>query len=285
MQNTMTNFESSADTIHHIWQKGYSRVPNSILERKDLSSTAKICIAWLIGRPSGWHLIINQMCAALNISERQWATAKKELIAAGLFEQKKIKKPDGKYEWNHWWVTIPTFTTDGQAANDSTMNGEPTDLALIAKNKDKALHAAKMQDGNAHYLSVAARDCGIFNIPNEMAQRWQDVGIKIEQVKEACGKAQKRKGNKPIPANYLDRVVMDYADKGGAQHVTETKDVLTSIPSNDTRPKQGQSFVTAAVSQIVAQQIAEDSPVYNHEETLAQLRSLGIKKPISHPQG
>lgn len=285
MKNNKVNHQLSANSIHEMWQNGYAKVPNSILERKDLGAVAKVCASWLAGRPPRWHLIISQMCAALNISERQWANAKKELIAAGFFEQKKIKKPDGKYEWNHWWLTIPTFTTDGQAANDETMNGEPTDLALIAKNKDKALHAANMQDGNAHYLSVAAKDCGIFNIPNAMAQKWQDAGIKIEQVKEACGKAQKRKGNKPIPANYLDRVVMDYADKGGAQQVTETKDVLTSKPANDTRSKPAQSFVTAAVSQIVAQQIAENSPVYNHEETLAQLRTLGIKKTISHPKG
>lgn len=270
----MTNFESSVNSIHEIWKKGYSIVPNSIFEDKELSINAKICIAWLIGRPSGWYLIISQMCSALNISERQWATAKKELIASGLFEQKKIKKPDGKYEWNHWWVTIPTFTTDGQAANDSTMNGEPTDLALIAKNKDKALHAAKMQDGESHYLSVAAKDCGILNIQNEMAQRWQDAGIKIVQVKEACGKARQRKGNKPIPANYLNRILMDdYVRK--ADIPLAEKQAEQPARNNDSGPRPAQSFLASAVSKMT-----DEKSHYDPEKTAEEFRKLGIKKPI-----
>lgn len=273
MQNTMTNFELSADTMHHIWQNGYSRVPNSILERKDLSAMAKICIAWLIGRPSGWHLVISQMCSALNISERQWSTAKKELITVGLFEQKKLKKPDGKYEWHHWWLTIPTLFKDGQAANDETMNAEPMDLALQAKNKDKALHPTNMQDGESHYLSVAASDCGVFNIPNAMARKWQDAGIKIEQVQAACGKAQKQKGNKTIPANYLDRIVMDYANKTtSSSRKSQTLQPSQHDETMQHRPKLAQSFIASAVSKMTA-----ENSTYDPVKTAEEFRKLGIK--------
>jgi hypothetical protein len=280
MQNTKHNYRMSALFFHQLHDGGYGCVPNAILENKELSDTAKVCIAWLIGRPSGWHLIISQMCSALNISERKWSKARKELEAVGLFTQEKLTKPDGKYEWHHWWFTIPTFATDGQAANDETMHGEPTDLALIAKNKDKALHAANMQGGDAHYLSIAARDCGIFNIPNAMAEKWQAAGIKIEQVKEACGKAQKRKGNSPIVANYLDKIVMDYA----ANHnsiVPEQESAKANRGSNS-NPKPAHALLGDAVSEIAANQVAEGSPIYPLE-TLEAMKNLGIKKTISHP--
>lgn len=284
MQNSKNNYQESAKLISDIWLKGYSIVPNLILERKDLGAIAKVCASWLIGRPSGWHLIISQMCGALDISEKQWATAKKELIAAGLFKQEKLKKSDGKIEWYHWWFTIPTFTKDGSAANDETMNGEPQDLELIAKKKDKALLSSNMQDGDSHYLSVAARECGIFNIPNTMARKWENASIKIEQVKEACGKAKQRKGNEPIPANYLDKIVMDYANKGN-QHVIKTKEILTGKAANDTYPKTEQPVLADAMTEVPTKLIAENSPIYNPEETLAQIRNLGIKKTISLPQG
>lgn len=284
MKNNIDNYKNSAKSINNICEKGYSIVPNLILERKDLSAVAKICIAWLIGRPPGWHLIISHMLNSLDISEAQWAKAKKELIKAGLFEQEKLKKPDGKIEWFHWWFTIPTFTKDGQASNDETMDGESMDLEIKAKKKDKALYSSNMQDGDSHYLSVAASDCGISNIPNTMAQKWENAGIKIAQVKEACGKAQKRKGQSRISANYLDRVVMDYADKGN-QHVTETKDELRGKAANDTYPKTAQPVLADAAKEVSTKLIAEDSPIYNPEETLAQIRNLGIKKTISLPQG
>lgn len=284
MKNNIDNHNNSAKSINNIREKGYSITPNSILESKDLSAVAKICIAWLMGRPSGWHLIISHMLNSLDISEAQWAKAKKELIKAGLFEQKKLKKPDGKIEWYHWWFTIPTFTKDGSAANDETMNGESMDLEIKAKKKDKALLSSNMQDGDSHYLSVAARECGIFNIPNTMARKWENASIKIEQVKEACGKAKQRKGNEPIPANYLDKIVMDYANKGN-QHVIKTKDILTGKAANDTYPKTEQPVLADAMTEVPTKLIAENSPIYNPEETLAQIRNLGIKKTISLPQG
>ncbi len=77
---------------------------------------------------------------------------------------------------------------------------------------------------------------------------------------------------------------MDYADKGN-QHVTETKDVLRGKAANDTYPKTAQPVLADAAKEVSTKLIAEDSPIYNPEETLAQIRNLGIKKTISLPQG
>jgi hypothetical protein len=88
--------------IRREW-RGYSIVPNSILEM-NVSPVARLILAWVVGRPDGWVLILGHMLSTLRLSESVWLRARKEIIAAGLFEQRRVRRDDGTLAWQNDFV-------------------------------------------------------------------------------------------------------------------------------------------------------------------------------------
>ncbi|BBP45117.1 hypothetical protein THMIRHAS_04900 [Thiosulfatimonas sediminis] len=128
----------------------YAKVPQRILEARELSLEARLVLAWLIGRPPGWKLCVAHLCTILGITEKKWRKIRLELQKNGYFRQKKKQMPDGRFKWIHTWSTIPQNTTDGLTMNGQTTRrsatpAQPADIEKTLKNKDKGGITAQNQ--------------------------------------------------------------------------------------------------------------------------------------------
>lgn len=77
----------------------WAAVPNDLLEDRSLSLRARLVLAWMVGRPDGWEIMVWHMCSTLDMSDHVWASIRKELEAAGYYQQDRRRAEDGRIQW------------------------------------------------------------------------------------------------------------------------------------------------------------------------------------------
>lgn len=90
----------------HSW----SSVPDRLFSLP-LSPGAFKVIAWALGRPDGWVFYIGQMMQVLRLSDKTWPSARRELVAAGFFMQRRFRDDDGKIQWENIFTDAPLYST------------------------------------------------------------------------------------------------------------------------------------------------------------------------------
>lgn len=95
----------------------FSVVADQILEAKSLSFTARIVLAWALGRQDGFECWVWYMCKELGLTDKTWPSARKELIKARYFKQTRERGPDGKFIWRNEFTDAPLY--QGQTGGGS----------------------------------------------------------------------------------------------------------------------------------------------------------------------
>lgn len=87
--------------------------PIEVLEHSGLSAEAKVILTWTLMHQNGWVVKIGYMLDRCNVSERVWKRARKELIEAGFFVQRRIseKNEDGQQRliWKQEMTEEPLY--------------------------------------------------------------------------------------------------------------------------------------------------------------------------------
>lgn len=107
----------------HNGGKPYGKVPFYLLECHSLPLSARLVAAWIESKPDGWIVRPSMLQAALGITEKQWLSARRAMMAVGIFTQRKYRKANGKWSWvSEFDITpildsIPPLTAHGKAAD------------------------------------------------------------------------------------------------------------------------------------------------------------------------
>lgn len=115
----------------------YGIVPFALLEYRALTPLARLVAAWILSKPAGWIVRPAVLQAALGISEKQWLTARKQMIDVEIFRHKKHRRPDGTWFWKSEFDAAPILsTTPPKAMRGETANLEVRDIEIrISKQK------------------------------------------------------------------------------------------------------------------------------------------------------
>lgn len=103
----------------------FSAVPDAVFSL-GMGHTAVLILAWALGRPDGWEFHIGHMMRVLNLTDKTWPRAKKELVKAGFFVQIRSRGERGKIEWFNEFTDEPLWTSN-PAIPPSGRDGEGMD--------------------------------------------------------------------------------------------------------------------------------------------------------------
>ena len=109
-------------------QMRFGVVADAVLEHPKLSFTARVILAWALGRSNGFKFGIGYMQEVLGLSDAQWATAKKQLAAIGFYRQYKHRQPDGTFLWINEFTDAPLHPSPqnpGMDKNEETIPPKP----------------------------------------------------------------------------------------------------------------------------------------------------------------
>lgn len=116
-------------------KRAYSAVPDDVLTNKSLSVSARLVLAYMIGRPDGWVIYVSQVCYAIGIGTGgKWRGVRNELEKAGYFRQMRVRGEDGKIKWHHEVTDDPTILskpTDGDPSYQNPLMEGPSDGETI----------------------------------------------------------------------------------------------------------------------------------------------------------
>jgi hypothetical protein len=87
----------------------FSVVADQILEARSLTFTARIVLAWALGRQDGFECWVWYMCKELGLTDKTWTSARKELVNAGYFKQTRERGPGGKFIWRNEFTDAPLY--------------------------------------------------------------------------------------------------------------------------------------------------------------------------------
>ncbi|MCC8628528.1 hypothetical protein [Xanthomonas vesicatoria] len=102
-----------------IKRRAFSAVPDDILTNHRLGWTARVVLSWMLGRSSDFKLNIWHVRKTFKLSEQQWLRARREMQAAGYFQQKRVRDSQGKIKW----LQVVTDTPEPEIA--PTTDPEP----------------------------------------------------------------------------------------------------------------------------------------------------------------
>ncbi|MFZ2627449.1 MAG: hypothetical protein WAX67_01040 [Rugosibacter sp.] len=151
----MSESENKGTRIKPRNVRPYSSVPDSILTDKSLSTTARLTLAYMIGRGESWVFYVRQVQTALGLSESRWASVRRELEAAGYLKQvrrqvtvedKAIDKEKvlGRWIWEIEVYDTPTTPENsthensihGKLMDGKPVHGKPGDITKDCKQSD-----------------------------------------------------------------------------------------------------------------------------------------------------
>jgi hypothetical protein len=129
-------------------QTPFTQISNEMLNRKDLSLTAKGLFAYMFSKPDGWNFTINSMAKQLKEGTTAIGNALKDLKELGYIEYVKFSDGTGEYVLRH----EPELENDDLNAEDQNFEnpnlenpnfGKPNRISnkdsletKIASNKD-----------------------------------------------------------------------------------------------------------------------------------------------------
>lgn len=139
----MSENENKGTRIKFQTGRAFSIVPDEILTNKNLSMTARVVLAYLIGRGRGWIFWVKQVQSALGLSENRWAGARRELEVAGYLKQSKTQGEAGRWVWELevydtpiLMDSIPGNSIPGFSRDGKPIHGKPGDITEDCKQSD-----------------------------------------------------------------------------------------------------------------------------------------------------
>jgi len=133
----------------------FSVVPDAVLENVGLSFSARVALAWLLGRPTGWQVRVGHLCRVLGLTDRTWPRSRKELEMAGFFRQERRRGAGNQFEWVHLVTDAPLY------ADQTPIPTERGDGAIHTVCRDAGRIDAHRGDiaaqGGAEQKAAAAR--------------------------------------------------------------------------------------------------------------------------------
>lgn len=105
-------------------RRPFSAVPDDVLTDKRLSLAARAALAYIIGRPDGWHYYVAQIRSALGVSDAAWRRIREEMRAAGYYTQTRERLQDGRLAWK---IVVSDTPADAYTTCDFTIRGKPMD--------------------------------------------------------------------------------------------------------------------------------------------------------------
>lgn len=121
---TTTESESRGSQATVTRKLRFAAVPDAVLEDCGLSFSARIVLAWALGRQDGFAVWIWYMCKQLGLSDKSWPRVRRELIAAGFFIQRREKGEDGKFIWKNEFTDQPLLSITAQAGSVGCDRGQ-----------------------------------------------------------------------------------------------------------------------------------------------------------------
>lgn len=103
--------------------KAFGLVPFDLIECKFLSVLARLVAVWIESKPEGWKVYPSVLQKALGITEKQWLSARRSMIAAGIFKHTRHRSKQGKWFWDSEFDltpilnSIPPLAAHGKAAD------------------------------------------------------------------------------------------------------------------------------------------------------------------------
>lgn len=94
--------------------RAWSAIPDDVLTDLRLSPTARLVLAYCLGRPDGWHYHSRQICTALGIGRDAWRAARRQLEQVGYMRQEQVRGEGGRWAWD--LVVTDTPASDGSAS-------------------------------------------------------------------------------------------------------------------------------------------------------------------------
>ena len=138
----------------------FSVVPDAVLENLGLSFSARVALAWLLGRPTGWQVRVGHLCRVLGLTGRTWPRSRKELEAAGFFRQERRRGSGNQFVWVHLVTDAPLYADQTSIPTDREDGSIPTvcrdaaridacrgDIAASGGTKQKAAARRALSDG------------------------------------------------------------------------------------------------------------------------------------------
>lgn len=104
----------------------FSVVPDAVLENLGLSFSARVALAWLLGRPTGWQVRVGHLCRVLGLTGRTWPRSRKELEAAGFFRQERRRGAGNQFVWVHVVTDAPLYVAQASIPTNREDGSIPT---------------------------------------------------------------------------------------------------------------------------------------------------------------
>ncbi|MBW7900336.1 MAG: hypothetical protein H3C26_02590 [Rhodocyclaceae bacterium] len=117
-------------------KRAWSAIPDDILTDRRLSPTARLVLAYCLGRPADWDYYPAQIQSALGIGRDAWQAARRALETVGYLAQDRRRNPDGTWVWG-LVVTDESdpettgLSSTGLSGTGSASDGEGVDITHV----------------------------------------------------------------------------------------------------------------------------------------------------------
>lgn len=245
-------------------KRAYSAVPDDILTNKSLSVSARLVLAYMIGRPDGWVIHVSQVCSAIGIGTGgQWRRVRNELENAGFFIQTRTRGADGKIKWHHEVTDIPTILskpTDGEPIDGGAIHGDRQDITIGFEQRIKQRIAAAppacARDGAAaaprsdKCKSRRKRQSGIVTWSG--GDELEAERIEKEHTEDEIGSALTvlaSTGKQPVPGLVAGEIERQSRTKKAADRAIERRASATRIELDSGTVSKGKEILPAGLRQ------------------------------------
>jgi hypothetical protein len=124
----------------------YGVVPFYLLECQSLSPTARLVAVWIESKPEGWIVRPSMLQKDLGITEKQWLSARRAMMAVGIFSHRKYRKANGRWSWVSEFDATPIL----DSIPPLTAHGEAEDIEV----REKELRNRSKQRAEVHRTVV-----------------------------------------------------------------------------------------------------------------------------------
>jgi hypothetical protein len=119
-------------------KRHYVVLDKSALDDERLSFRAKGLHAWLIAQPDDWNPCREHLASISTEGRAAVASALRELEAAGYFERRKLRNPDGTFRYVVNVYEVSTSTTYQRTVDGLPATGEPATVhSPLTSNKEQ----------------------------------------------------------------------------------------------------------------------------------------------------
>lgn len=88
-------------------ERPWSDVDNRVFADKRLSLSARLVLAWLLGRSENYVVKIGWLHYFLGLTDKTWPRIRRELEAVGYYQSIRFRDASGKIQWDHTVTDAP----------------------------------------------------------------------------------------------------------------------------------------------------------------------------------